>query len=159
MIPAASQKRFWAKVDKSAGPEGCWLWMGERYSAGYGRVRILWRKQPAHRVSLSMHTGACPPSEIYALHSCDVKACVNPAHLRWGTAKDNHRDRVERGQDGLTRSHVVGEAVGTAKLTAAEVVAIRNDRRSLTAIASAYGVSKATVCHIRVRRTWRHIGE
>lgn len=32
-----------------------------------------------------------------ACHRCDTPACVKPAHLYWGTAKDNARDVMERG--------------------------------------------------------------
>lgn len=36
------------------------------------------------------------PKDRYALHSCDNPRCVNPSHLRWGTAADNTNDAVTR---------------------------------------------------------------
>lgn len=41
-------------------------------------------------------SGEMPPSNVHALHSCDVRLCCNPAHLRWGTHQENMRDRAER---------------------------------------------------------------
>jgi len=33
--------------------------------------------------------------EPYALHSCNIKACVNPGHLRWGSQQENMDDYEE----------------------------------------------------------------
>lgn len=31
---------------------------------------------------------------LLALHKCNTKACVNPSHLYWGTARENRRDHL-----------------------------------------------------------------
>jgi hypothetical protein len=67
-------------------PSGCWLWRGQRDSYGHHRGR------PAHRASWELHHG--PIAEgLVILHGCDVKGCVNPAHLRPGTTQENAADR------------------------------------------------------------------
>ncbi|WP_260581132.1 HNH endonuclease [Sphingopyxis sp. PET50] len=150
---AIDEKRFWAKVDRR-GPDECWAWRGELCRAGYGRIRIRWRKYRANRISLSIATGQFPPSSTYALHSCDNPACVNPAHLRWGTAKENTADRLARThRTGQCANY--GERNGRAILTREQARQIRADTRSLSQIARAFGVSRGTVCHIRAGRIWK----
>jgi hypothetical protein len=65
---------------------GCWLWRGERsrYGTYDGRA--------AHRASWELHQGKAIAPGLVVLHGCDVKGCVNPAHLRPGTARENARD-------------------------------------------------------------------
>ena len=75
-----------------------------------------------------------------ALHSCDNPPCVNPAHLRWGTAAENVADMVSRRRYNNTR-----------KLTAADANAIRQARISGetgVSVARRFGVSQQTVCDI-----------
>ena len=52
-------------------------------------------------------------------HKCDNPRCINPDHLKLGTHNDNMRDMTSR------KRQAVGERQGAAKLTAAEVMAIR----------------------------------
>jgi hypothetical protein len=78
---------------------------------------------------------------------------VNPDHLFIGTNADNIADRVAK-----NRSHRLhGELQPLAKLTAADVVAIRSDPRNDQQVATAFGVAKRTVNNIRNRKRWRHI--
>jgi hypothetical protein len=65
---------------------GCWLWQG--VSGEYGR----YRGKAAHRASWELHHGPIADGLII-LHGCDVKGCVNPAHLRPGTMRENAADR------------------------------------------------------------------
>lgn len=82
------------------GPDDCWEWTGSRNGLEYGVLDWAWsegepQKQSfAHRVALGLFLGRRP--EQMVLHSCDNAPCVNPAHLREGTAKENARDAVER---------------------------------------------------------------
>ena len=94
---------FWLKVDKSAGPDGCWLYTGFRKWDGYG---WLARKFPgdakpryltAHRYSWMLTHGE-PPKGIQVLHRCDNPPCCNPSHLWLGTHQDNHADKSAKGR-------------------------------------------------------------
>jgi hypothetical protein len=82
---------------------GCWLWTGGTYAAGYPVYKgKLWGNY-GHRAALYFATGICPP-DLFACHRCDQPLCVNPAHLYWGTARDNAQDRDRRGRDWFSRS-------------------------------------------------------
>jgi hypothetical protein len=96
-------ERFWEKVEKT---DGCWLWTGSRSgSGGYGQIDEYGGGQRsrhfAHRLSLVLSGAQLEPEQVVR-HDCDVPACVNPAHLRIGTQRDNVHDAIERGRADLT---------------------------------------------------------
>lgn len=104
--------RFQEKFIK-AGPEKCWLWTGQTINSGYGHFWVEGsKKMTAHRYAFQQAQGYLPQ---VVRHSCDVKLCVNPAHLLPGNAKDNMQD--------MSRRHRMGG--GNVKLTAEQVEDIR----------------------------------
>jgi hypothetical protein len=77
---------------------GCWLWTGARFKTGYGGLRAdNGRTVRAHRFSYELRRGPIPPG-LDVMHACDVRLCVNPAHLSIGTRLDNMRDAVAKGR-------------------------------------------------------------
>ena len=70
----------------------CWLWRGSPNSAGYGRIRFRpgSRSQVgAHRVAYVLATKQTLSGSQQVDHICRVRLCVNPAHLRVATPKQN----------------------------------------------------------------------
>lgn len=94
--------RFWAKVDRSAGPDGCWPWTAGCDNNGYGQVRVGVRIIRAARVALELATGR-PLGKRWALHRCDNPPCVNPAHLFPGSARKNAQDCARKGRNGMSK--------------------------------------------------------
>lgn len=90
---------------------------------------------------------------MQVLHKCDVMGCVNPDHLYVGTHLDNMRDKRERGKNVSLK----GENNGRARLTAGDVETIRACGGTVVSVATHYGVTPATVSHIRLGRLWRHL--
>jgi hypothetical protein len=84
--------RFLQYADRPSARD-CWLW--QAHCERYGRFSIGLRKVWAHRAAWLLWRGDVP-QELYVLHTCDVKTCVNPRHLYLGTHADNVRDAVAR---------------------------------------------------------------
>lgn len=145
-------QRFWSKVDRRSEDE-CWPWLGTRVPKGYGQLWVDGRNRPATHIALAIAGHARCDEKPYALHSCDNPACVNPSHLRWGTAWENMNDRRVRGRENSLR----GELHQNSKFTNEQVLTIRNDTRPVSVLASAFGVSKAAIRRIRSGARWGHL--
>ena len=140
---------------KEGPKKACWLWTGAINWCGYGYIGKRFRRgkhknQSAHRVVFEMYKGKIPRGKVVR-HTCDNPACVNPNHLLVGTTQDNKNDSVTRGR------HAFGQRNGVAKLTDADVRAIRKDRRYQYVIAADYGVIQATISKIKLGNSWRHV--
>ena len=46
----------------------------------------------AHILNTTIPSGC----KIHACHACNNSKCSNPYHLYWGTAKENHKDRIDQ---------------------------------------------------------------
>lgn len=136
--------------------DNCWIWRGAKNRRGYGHICRNGKRIQAHQASWEIHFGPVPRG-LWVLHKCDVPSCVNPSHLFVGTPKDNAQDCIRKGR--WSYSQLKCELVGTSKLTANDVLTIRERAKSESVkdIASSYGLSKFTVYDILERRTWRHV--
>src|ERR1019366_8881857 len=76
----------------------CQIWQGPVGSDGYGTFSHNGKRYRAHRVSLMAKLGRDIFPGMHAMHSCDVRLCVNPKHLSEGTASDNNLHMLEVGR-------------------------------------------------------------
>ena len=147
--------RFLAKIRKSVGENGHWLWTGGTAKGGYGTFYVPERGLiPAHRFAYESFVGPIPDG-LWVLHSCDIPPCVNPAHLFLGTHQDNMNDMVKKGRSPR------GERAAHAKLTDREVLEIRcryaSGGLTWVKLATQFGVTPRMVAMIVNRICWRHL--
>ncbi len=145
--------RFWERVDKTCS-SGCWNWTGYRNPDGYGTFYASKKNLLAHRVSYIISYGEIPEGKC-ALHRCDNRKCVNPAHLFLGTRADNMADKVRKGRQSR------GADLPQTRIGEIDIVTIRDwvtvPCVTTTAVAKAYGVSQPHVSQIVLRKKWAHV--
>lgn len=113
--PVDPEAAFWAKVDRSGGPDACWPWTGARLWSGHGTFKstTVGKQTASHRWAWYFTYGTWPGNQIdHACHTrdetcrlagrCSHRACCNPAHLEVVTQREN----VRRGR-GRVAEHMV----------------------------------------------------
>lgn len=144
-------ERFWEKVDR-CGPDECWEWQGAKGSGGYGHISDGGKLRSAHRVSYELSVGPVPEG-MCVCHRCDNRPCVNPRHLFAGTHQDNMDDMARKGRNAQPK----GEAKPNAKLTDADVRAIRSSPKPKKSLAEKYDIDLGTIYKIKARQAWSHV--
>lgn len=94
-------EHFWARVDTSAGPDGCWPWTLSTTSVGYGQVVMQGKRYATHVFAYMDRVGPVPEG-LHLDHTChnlDLscsggrecahRRCCNPRHLVPKTPRDN----------------------------------------------------------------------
>ena len=155
---APLEVRFWSWVAKGE-PDECWLWLGPTGRSGYAYFRSTGRARRAHRISWELTNGPIPAGSGYhgtcVCHRCDVRHCMNPAHLFLGSNAENMADMVAKNRV----RHGVGSPF--AKLTDELVREIRDRHAkgdgSHRSLAAEYGVSKSVVTRLINKRKWARV--
>ena len=157
VVTESEKKRFWEKVFIPDGENACWEWLASKSFDGYGKIYYKGMGTSAHRVSWMIANGSIP-GKLCVLHHCDNPECCNPKHLFLGTRGDNVHDAMKKGR----RADMRGENAGSSKLTANQVLAIREEYKTMevksqNALARKYGVTQANIWYILHRKSWTHI--
>jgi hypothetical protein len=140
-----------------------------------GRVKSLKRKEPAilaldcdqdgyprvclslngKKVRVSIHRLVCrafhgPPNILHdeVAHLYGARANARADNLKWVSKVENHAHKRVHG------THQAGEKHPRAKLTEANVAAIRHASASYGILAERYGVSKHTIGDIKLGKRW-----
>lgn len=149
-------KRFWDKVDKSAGDNACWPWIACKLPSGYGRFRIGGRDgfiTTAHRIAYKLAKG--DPGGLFVLHRCDNPSCCNPNHLLLGSHKDNMADMRAK------KRSLVGRRNTQARYTEGIIMAIRAEHRRTgkfgKALAPKFNISPSYINAILRVEIWKHV--
>jgi NUMOD4 motif/HNH endonuclease len=91
------------------------------------------------------------PKGLEALHINDNKTDNSIFNLRYGTKEENENDRQKNGRVPK------GEKHGSARLTNADIKAIRASNMPGAEIARKFGVGLPHIWAIRARRVWKHL--
>lgn len=109
----------------------------------------------AHRAAWELHHAEPVPAGMVVMHACDIRACVNPSHLRPGTPLENNLDKVQKGRQ------ISGAKHHKTKLTPDQVRFIRRalDAKLATKkqLARQFGVADTSIHRIAIRKNWRHL--
>ena len=131
-------ERFFSKVDKT---DSCWNWLGMKDRDGYGLFQFEGKQWRAHRFSFSRNQSV----NGIVCHTCNNRACVNPAHMYLGDAKTNALDLAKFGD----RSRWW--------LTDDQVKFIRSSSLKSKVLADMFSVPYYTIWNCRVGNTYKHI--
>lgn len=145
-------ERFFEKVEIRPIPQ-CWPWVAWVNNMGYGQMSIPSRDIQrgdrtvlAHRISWILQNEQPIPEGLDILHLCDNKRCVNPAHLKPGTASENARmiDPARlRSQSKIT------------EVIACQIRGLIVQGEKQRVIAERYGITQSEVSRINTHDTWR----
>lgn len=143
--------KFWSRVEKT---KTCWIWKASIVDSGYGHFYLDGKQIRAHRMAWILTKGQIPKNK-FVCHHCDIPACVRPAHLFIGTAKDNTQDMINKNRKKF--GDTKGEKSCKAKLKNKDVLKIRRrllNKDTHRAIAKDFGVAKSTIWAISKRISW-----
>jgi hypothetical protein len=141
---------------KRKGPDQCWPWIGNDVAPfGHGLISVCNSKTSAARAAYALRYGLIPDG-LVVCHKCDNPSCCNPRHLFLGTQRENIQDMWRKGRGRLAPRRL-GTNHHAAKLTEADVRAIRDDPRSTRAIAKDYGINQRGVCDIKSGKAWKSV--
>lgn len=153
----AHRDRFWKRVVKAK--TGCWLWTGGFADNGYGKVSLGKgiSSYLAHRMAFIIANGFIPQPCV--LHSCDVRACVNPLHLHEGTHEENMDEMAKRGRSGPSiYPHLYeGSKNGRASIderTAIKIYRLLKSGMFVKDVARKFGVHRTLVTQVGQGMTW-----
>jgi hypothetical protein len=98
----------WERIEKWSIPEpnsGCFIWLGVLDTSGYAAMTgpLIDRKRVAIRVARLVLANKLQCMPVKALHTCDVRCCINENHLYDGTDKHNVHDMYNRGRRVIVR--------------------------------------------------------
>jgi hypothetical protein len=138
--------QFWVRIDKSAGPKGCWPCIGATIN-GYGAIHHNGFNL-AHRFAFFLNKGKIPAGKC-VLHKCDNPPCCNPRHLFLGSNADNVKDSMAKGR------HI--NPVIAKKLTLVKVYKIRKlyaGGSMAGDLAKQFGVSRQSIWLTVNKKRW-----
>lgn len=137
--------------------DDCVIWPFYRdKDSGYGQMNIDNKRIIASRYICKQAHGDPENEKLETAHSCGNGhgGCVNPAHLRWATSKENNSDKTIHG------TKKVGSQIANSKLDEEKVkqILLRIKKGEvLKDIAVDFGVTAIAITKIKLGYTWKHV--
>jgi hypothetical protein len=127
-------------------------------TAGYHYVALKLPSQKSikyllHRLVMFAFVGVPPQSRPQVNHKDGNKANNRLDNLEYVSSAENLKHCIQ------VLGKKRGESAGNARLTDAQVLAIRKDRRLLREVAADHGVSLQTISKVRNGHAWAHVRE
>lgn len=135
--------------------ETCWLFNGRKSRSGYGLIKFKGIQRPVHRFLYETFYGPIDKN-LVCCHKCDVRNCINPAHIFIGTREDNQKDMKEKGRAAK------GSRNGMSKLTEDNIKNIFKLRKSgmmQKDIGKLFNVTQSHISLVLSNGTWKHLKE
>lgn len=146
-------QRFFREVVLTYEGDECLTWPYDCSTSGYGRLHYDGKQRNVSRVLCEAVHGHPPSPAHHAAHSCGRGhlGCVAKGHIDWKSPIANAADKIGHG------TATKGEKNGSAKLTLAQVEAIRSGPHSQSqkTLAAQYGVSQTLISQIRLGKIWK----
>lgn len=156
-VRSIAPKRFLDKIAFGKVNE-CWEWKASLTTSGYGKIAISKNGKDthdgAHRFLYALLNGELK-NNVWVLHKCDNRKCVNPNHLFGGTRNDNIQDMISKGR----RSSTAGSKNGRSKITESDLPHIREmlkNGNKLVDISAEFKISISRVSAIKNNKNWKH---
>ena len=130
-------EKFMAFVKPTTKDE-CWTWLGGHNSDGRPCYNCMGKMYLASRIIYALLNGN---TDLFILHKCNNKACVNPNHLYAGTIKQNKEDMIRAGRQWRKFSVDVQR----------DIVRMRSEGHGFAHIAYKHSMPKASAHRIYVR--------
>jgi hypothetical protein len=142
--------------------------IGDCLCIGSGNYRPTWKteERKSERIATLICRVFYGPSRSNVLHSCNNIACINPAHLRWGSQSENIKQAVNSGRmivpdstDRMRKQVLDGKHPFT-KLTPDQITLIRtrlSNGEKLDAIAADFDVSFQQIGKIKLGQRWSYV--
>lgn len=138
-------QRFMEKIDYTSSPDGCWLWTASKVPEGYGHFWGSAEKLSyAHRYAAE-HIGGMNVKNKIVRHQCHNKSCVNPVHLKVGTAQDNIKDSLEAG-------HYTGSTQRLTRKETAAILKAADGKERNQDVAERFGITPRYLRYLKNRK-------
>lgn len=133
-----------------AGDGECWIWKAPLRNS-YGSIMYMGKRYVASRLAWMLHHKK-DAGNLEVCHTCDIPACVNPAHLYLGTHGQNMQDMIDRG--GLEK---IRAARSPLTLDQARIIksVYRVGSYTQDRLAKIFNVHPSTIGGITIGKTWR----
>ena len=133
---------------KKSSDDSCWLWKKKNGNSisDYANFTFRSERYKSNRAAWLIYRGEIP-KDMYVLHKCDIRFCVNPDHLFLGTHVDNMHDMKLKKR-----------AKPRCKLSPEQVTEVRemlNLGVTTTRLAKKYNVSSTCIWYIKHNKSWK----